>query len=147
MKDASLCVRAWTISAKAVSLPSNTALPAGAATIGEISTQVAKKLGLSEKALESMGCYTKLPDKSPNKAATREEFAYILAKALQLPTGLGKSPVDIGSSFARTAIVSLVGKKITSIGKDGIFNPTQLITRADVDKWLDNAVSYKEKSK
>ncbi|MDR2750943.1 MAG: lectin like domain-containing protein, partial [Clostridiales bacterium] len=141
MKDASLCVRAWTVTSEKLAA-------ASVPTIGSLSAQVASKLGLSgTSALESLGCYAKLPDKSASKPATREEFAYILARALQLPNAPGKSPLDIGDSFARTAIMALINKKITSIGVDGTFHPTDPISQTEADKWLTNAVALKTAKK
>jgi hypothetical protein len=144
MKDASLCVRAWTVTGDMIKASSASSV----ATIGGLSTQVSLKLGLGGvSALESLGCYAKLPDKSATKTATREEFAYILARALQLPNAPGKSPIDIGESFARSAIIALCNKKITSISADGTFHPTDPILQRDVDEWLEKAVALMKTAK
>jgi C1A family cysteine protease len=204
MKDAALCVRAWTTSSgsgsaqAAVAKPAASAQPqansqpqanaqlqaseqpaanaqsktaaqapeasgkseeaskqpksqpaaSGQVTHASAAEQVVAKLGLgssadASKTLEALGCYASIKDYSDGKAMTREEFAYVLAKALKLPSSGGKTLSDVGGSFAKSAITALYSKKIIAPNADGTFNPSGPLLSVDMEKWLANAAAYK----
>ena len=68
----------------------------------------------------------------PNQAITRGEFAYSLAKALNLNTTLDTDLTDISNHSAKGYISALVEKGIITGYPDKTFRPYNPITRAEI---------------
>ncbi|OCL27571.1 S-layer protein [Orenia metallireducens] len=68
----------------------------------------------------------------PNQAITRGEFAYSLAKALNLNTSMNTELTDISNHSARGYISALVEKGIITGYPDKTFRPYNPITRAEI---------------
>jgi hypothetical protein len=67
---------------------------------------------------------------------TREDFCYQLAKVMKVSKTAGKSMLDISSSYAKSAIITLYSKKIIAPYSDGTFRPGEKLLKTDMENWL-----------
>ncbi|PEQ44220.1 hypothetical protein COL10_31630 [Bacillus cereus] len=81
---------------------------------------------------------------SPNRLVTRAEFATLISRALELPTGkanftdLHLAPESLIDGINRTAAAGIISGR-----GNGIFAPNDTITREEVVIMIDRALQYK----
>ncbi|GAB6138221.1 S-layer homology domain-containing protein [Halanaerobaculum tunisiense] len=83
----------------------------------------------------------------PNQSITRGEFAYSLAKALELQPSIVSQLTDIANHPAKGYISALVNKEIITGYPDQTFRPDRRITRAEIMAMLTRSLQLNEEEK
>ncbi|GAB6099267.1 hypothetical protein JCM16358_11460 [Halanaerocella petrolearia] len=83
----------------------------------------------------------------PNQPITRGEFAYSLAKALELQPAIVSQLTDIANHQAKGYISALVNKEIITGYPDQTFRPEKRITRAEIITMLARSLKLNQDQK
>ncbi|TDX59026.1 S-layer homology domain-containing protein [Orenia marismortui] len=83
----------------------------------------------------------------PNQATTRGEFAYSLAKAMNLETSTNSELTDISNHPSKGYISALVERGIITGYPDKTFRPEKKITRAEIITMLGRSLSLNDEQK
>ncbi|WP_018249091.1 S-layer homology domain-containing protein [Orenia marismortui] len=83
----------------------------------------------------------------PNQATTRGEFAYSLAKAMNLETSTNSELTDISNHPSKGYISALVKRGIITGYPDKTFRPEKKITRAEIITMLGRSLSLNDEQK